>query len=52
VIGMRTWRAIPLFFAGFLLGAPVWAQKNETINGHPAVANEVLIKMRAGVRLR
>src|SRR5271157_2814573 len=50
VIGMREWRAIPLIFAGLLLGLPIWAQPTETINGHSAVANEVLIKMRAGVR--
>jgi len=47
---MRAWRAISLIFAGFLLGLPVWAQQREIVNGHPAVANEVLIKMRAGVR--
>ena len=47
---MRAWRAIPLIFAGLLLGLPGWAQQHEMVNGHPAVANEVLIKMRAGVR--
>lgn len=48
---MRLWRAIPLIFAGFLLGLPVWAQQHETIHGQQAVANEVLVKLRAGVRL-
>lgn len=48
---MRLWRAISLIFAGFLLGLPVWAQQHETIHGQQAVANEVLVKLRAGVRL-
>jgi subtilisin family serine protease len=49
---MRLWRAIPVIFAGFLLGWPVWGQHNETINGHPAAANEVLVKLRPGVSLQ
>ncbi|MGO9240539.1 MAG: S8 family serine peptidase [Bryobacteraceae bacterium] len=49
---MRLWRSIALFCAGFLLGLPIWAQHNETINGHAAAANEVLVKLRPGVSLQ
>ncbi len=49
---MRVWRSILLSCAGFLLSLPTWAQHNETISGHAAAANEVLVKLRAGVSLQ